>query len=79
MMISNLKRIEAFVNLGTLIRYDNLLTTPDVSSKASLTMLDYSRNQLTSLDVSYNTAPSSRARYIFLWQPECIFSTDCSK
>lgn len=54
--ISDMRGIEAFVNLEDLFCWDNELTALDVSSNINLTSLSCSGNQLTSLDVSYNTA-----------------------
>lgn len=54
--ISNLTGIEAFVNLDTLVCYDNLLTALDVSNNTALEFLSCPTNQLTSLDVSNNIA-----------------------
>jgi hypothetical protein len=54
--ISDLKGIEAFVNLDTLYCYINQLTSLDVSNNTALKSLWCGSNQLTSLDVSNNTA-----------------------
>ena len=54
--ISNLKGIEAFTNLTSLMCYTNQLTSLDVSQNTALTSLGCNENQLTSLDVSNNTA-----------------------
>jgi Leucine-rich repeat (LRR) protein len=54
--ISDLKGIEAFVNLDTLDCSDNQLTSLDLSNNTALILLSCSDNQLTSLDVSNNTS-----------------------
>jgi Leucine-rich repeat (LRR) protein len=54
--ISDMKGIEAFVNLERLLCWKNQLTVLDVSQNTSLTDLYCAFNQLTSLDVSKNTA-----------------------
>ena len=54
--ISDLKGIEAFVNLDTLDCSTNQLTSLDVSNNTALTSLWCSGNPLTSLDVSNNTS-----------------------
>jgi Leucine-rich repeat (LRR) protein len=54
--ISNMKGIEAFVNLETLDCSYNQLTSLDVSNNTALTSLDCGGNLLTSLDVTSNTA-----------------------
>ncbi|KAK3582199.1 hypothetical protein CHS0354_023735 [Potamilus streckersoni] len=54
--ISSLKGIEYFVNLDTLICYDNKLDTLDLSKNVDLTILNCSSNKLTTLDLSKNVA-----------------------
>ena len=54
--ISNLKGIEAFINLINLDCSSNNLTNLDISKNTSLELLFCYNNQLTSLDVSNNTA-----------------------
>jgi hypothetical protein len=54
--ISDLKGIEAFVNLEELGCGFNQLTSLDVSKNTALTNLSCGLNQLTTLDVSNNTA-----------------------
>ena len=54
--ISDLKGIEAFINLDSLYCNYNKLTSLDFSNNTTLTGLNCSWNELTSLDVSKNTA-----------------------
>ena len=54
--IYDLTGIEAFTALTSLMCYDNLLYSLDVSQNTALTTLNCEYNQLTSLDVSQNTA-----------------------
>ena len=54
--ISDLRGIEAFVNLDTLMCIGNQLTFLGVSDNTALTRLECWNNQLTNLDVSNNTA-----------------------
>ena len=57
--IRDLKGVEFFVNLCTLICWRNQLTFLDLSKNTKLTYLDCSENQLSFLDVSKNTALQS--------------------
>ena len=54
--IHNLKGIEFFTSLNTLICYDNQQTSLDVSKNTALTDLRCDNNQLISLNLSKNTA-----------------------
>ena len=54
--IASLEGVEAFINLDTLLCYNNKLTSLDVSNNTALEYLRCAGNQLTSLDVSNNTA-----------------------
>jgi Leucine-rich repeat (LRR) protein len=54
--ISNLKGIDAFVNLDTLYCHFNNLTSLDLSNNSSLKFLGCTYNSLTSLDISNNLA-----------------------
>ena len=54
--VTNLKGIEYFTALTTLVCHNNQLTELDVSGNIALTYLDCESNQLTELDVSKNTA-----------------------
>ncbi len=54
--ISNLKGIEYFTELSTLVCSENDLTSLSLSENKKLDLLDCSHNQLTSLDLSANTA-----------------------
>ena len=54
--ISDLKGIEAFINVDTLLCYRNQLTTLDVSNNVELNWLSCCPDQLTTLDVSGNTS-----------------------
>lgn len=54
--ISDVKGIEAFINLTTLICYHNKIENLDVSKNIALRHLDCSHNQLKNLDVNKNIA-----------------------
>ncbi len=54
--ISNLKGIEAFVNITQLICSNNLLSSLNLSKNLALFYLDCSNNVLTSLNLSKNTS-----------------------
>ena len=54
--IKNMKGIEQFTELTSIICYKNQLTSLDVSKNTELKKLDCQSNQLTSLNVSKNTA-----------------------
>ena len=53
--ISDISGIEAFINLDTLLCYNNQFTTLDVSNNTDLILLKCENNWLTYLDVSNST------------------------
>ena len=53
--ISDMTGIEAFINLDTLVCYDNQLTTLNVSKNTALKSLNCAYDRLITLDISNNT------------------------